>query len=355
MSTTVGPLGSGVGGGVELTLFNTVQVLEARGHTSEIVAPAGSYLPGFNITEIAGQVQVPAQTQSRAVPVTLPHNSVLANMWAYARQQQHSFDVIVNVAYDWLPFYLTPFFRTPIAHLVSMGSLNDAMDAIVGQVAERYPHTIGVYTRTQAETFPFAQHCVSLGSVLDLSRYHYCETPEPVLCWLGRISPEKGLEDAVAAAQATGYPLKIMGKLQDPDYFAQIRQDYPEAQVEYLGFFPTAEMQAILGRCRALLVTSRWVEAFGNVLIEALACGVPVIAFRRGGPAEIVRDGETGWLTEPDSVPGLIEGIQKLDHIERAACRRQAETDYSLEALGDRTEAWFRAILEAWPNAEVSA
>jgi UDP-glucose:tetrahydrobiopterin glucosyltransferase len=92
------------------------------------------------------------------------------------------------------------------------------------------------------------------------------------------------------------------------------------------------------------------VEAFGNVLIEALACGVPVISYRRGGPAEIVRDGETGWLVEPDSVEGLIAAIRKLDKIERRRCRQQAEQDYSLAALGERTEAWLAAVVASWPN-----
>jgi UDP-glucose:tetrahydrobiopterin glucosyltransferase len=86
------------------------------------------------------------------------------------------------------------------------------------------------------------------------------------------------------------------------------------------------------------------VEAFGNVAIEALACGVPVIAYRRGGPAEIVRDGETGFLVEPDRVTGLVEAIERLDKIDRYTCRQQAEEEYSLSAMGDRVEAWFDEI-----------
>ena len=96
---------------------------------------------------------------------------------------------------------------------------------------------------------------------------------------------------------------------------------------------------------RALLMTPRWIEAFGNVAIEALACGVPVIAYSRGGPSEIVRDGKTGFLVEPDSVPGLVSAIEKIDSLSRVACRKQAETEYSLAALGDRFEAWFNKIL----------
>jgi len=94
-----------------------------------------------------------------------------------------------------------------------------------------------------------------------------------------------------------------------------------------------------------MLMTPRWVEAFGNVAIEALACGVPVIAYNRGGPAEIIQDGKTGFLVEPDSVVGLVNAITRLDEIDRHTCRKQAEAEFSLEALGDRFEQWFRDIL----------
>lgn len=350
VSTSVGPLGSGDGGGVELTLLNTARLMVDRGHSLAVVAPKGSHLDCVEVAEIEGALQVPAQTLSRTVPITMPENSVLGNMWAYVRQVQRQYDLIVNFAYDWLPFYLTPFLATPTAHLVSMGSLSNVMDAAIERVAVGYPNAIGVYTRTQAQTFAFADCCVPLGSGLDLTLYSYCETPENALCWLGRISPEKGLEDAMAVAQATGIPLKVMGQLQDRSYFDQVQRDFPDAPFEYLGFLKTDQMQAVVRQCRGLLVTSRWVEAFGNVLIEALACGVPVIAYRRGGPGEIVQNGKTGWLVEPDSVEGLITAIEALDKIDRKACRQQAEREFSLEALGDRTEAWFEAVLKFWPG-----
>jgi UDP-glucose:tetrahydrobiopterin glucosyltransferase len=348
LSTPVGPLGSGLGGGIELTLKNLVQVLGSRGHRITVVAPEGSVFEGGDrLVTLPGAWQPTAHTHSRAMPVTLPEPSVLSAMGEWARQHQAAFDLILHFAYDWLPFYLTPFFQTPIAHFVSMGSLSDAMDQIIGAVATRFPGTIGVCTRVQAETFPFADACRPLGSALDLSLYDYCETPGSALAWMGRISPEKGLEDAIAAAQRSQTPLKILGKVEAPDYWAQIQAQYPDAPIEYLGFLPTQELQAVVRSCRALLMTPKWVEAFGNVAIEALACGVPVIAYRRGGPIEIVRHGETGWLVEPDSVDGLVQAIARIDDLDRRACRHQAETEFSLAAWGDRFEQWFTDILTA--------
>ncbi|MBV8886603.1 MAG: glycosyltransferase family 4 protein [Chroococcidiopsidaceae cyanobacterium CP_BM_RX_35] len=352
ISTPVGPLGTGLGGGVELSLYNIAQELSRRGHTLQVVAPQGSTIASIPLVEIHGCLQTIAQSQERIDPIMMPGDSVLANMWEYARQVQADYDLIVNFAYDWLPFYLTPFFTRPIAHFVSMGSLYEAMDQIIAQVAAQFPGTVGFYTRSQAATFAINQHCPILGSGIDLSLYQFCPQPQPCLAWLGRIAAEKGLEDAVAAAQIADIPLKIMGKIQERSYWQQIRQDYPDAPIEYLGFLPTAELQQELRQCRALLMTPRWMEAFGNVAIEALACGVPVIAYRRGGPAEIIQDGQTGFLVEPDSVTGLIEAIARLDEIDRHVCRQQAETEYSLKALGDRFETWFQTV--AIPEAKVS-
>ncbi len=346
LSTPVGPLGSGLGGGVELTLRVIAQELMRRGHQVAVVAPADSELAGIDTIEIPGTYQTAAQTQTRDVPITLPGDSVLANMWSYARTVQRDYDLLVNFAYDWLPFYLTPFFETAIAHFISMGSLSDAIDQIADQVVQAFPGTIGVYTQTQADTFPFADQCRCLGSGIDLSQYAFNPTPDTALAWMGRISPEKGLEDAVEAAQATQTPLKIMGKIEDQAYWQRIQDTYPVAPIEYLGFLSTEKLQAILRQCRALIMTPRWIEAFGIVAIEALACGVPVIAYRRGGPAEIVQSGQTGWLVEPDSVAGLIDAIGKIDQIDRHHCRQQAEQLYSLDAFGQRFEQWFQTILD---------
>jgi UDP-glucose:tetrahydrobiopterin glucosyltransferase len=345
-STPVGPLGSGLGGGVELTLLNLAQELLRRGHEVIVLAPEGSVLGNVPIVEIAGQLQPTAHTQGRDTPVILPTDSVLGNLWHYAYQHQHQVDLLLNLAYDWLPFYLTPFFQTPVAHFVTMGSLSNGMDLAIRQVAQPFPGRLGAYTRTQAETFGVADAFEILSSAVDVERYDFCAAPGPALAWLGRISPEKGLEDALAAAAIAQVPLKILGKLEDADYWQRICQQFPQAAEYYLGFLPTQELQKILRHCRALVMTPRWVEAFGNVAIEALACGVPVIAYHRGGPAEIIKPGKTGWLVTPDDVTALAQAIQSIDELDRHACRQQAEELYSLAALGNRFEAWFEKILD---------
>ena len=346
VSTPVGPLGSGLGGGVELSLYNIAKEIIRRGHDLQIVAPAGSTWDDLPMMQISGNLQILAQNLERTTSITMPSNPVLANMWDYVRQVESEYDLVVNFAYDWLPFYLTPFFKIPVAHLVSMGSISDALDQIIVQTSTKFPGTIGLYTNEQAATFPqLSPPLYYLSSGIDLSMYQFCSEPKQQLAWLGRISPEKGLEDALAVANSTNISLKIMGKIQDESYWEKIQQDYPNAPFEYLGFLSTKEMQQVVRQCRALIMTPRWVEAFGNVAIEALACGVPVISYSRGGPASIIQDGETGFLVEPDSVAGLIEATKRLNQINRQTCRDSAQKMFSLEALGERLEKWFMDIL----------
>lgn len=345
MSTPVGAIGSGLGGGVELILLNFAKELKRRGHQIMIVAPQGSVC-SLPTTEIPGEIQIPAQHQSRTDPVLIPNNSVLANMWDYARRVQAEYDLILNFAYDWLPLYLTAFFNCPIAHFISMSSLTDAMDKIIQQVVNQFPGTVAVQGKIQAETFTFPDKFVYLRNCMDVSDYEFCDAPNSCLAWAGRIAPEKGLEDAVAASQITNIPLKIFGLKQDEAYWHKICQEYPNAPIEYIGFLPTHELQKQLGKCLAFLATPRWIDAYPTVTLEAMACGVPLIAYRRGGLIEIIQDKKTGFLVEPDSVQGLVDAIHRINEIDRLACRQRAEDEYSLEAMGDRLEQWFCDILQ---------
>jgi UDP-glucose:tetrahydrobiopterin glucosyltransferase len=357
-STPVGPLGSGIGGGVELTLHSLVYGLSARGHHVEVVAPAGSLHVGSVVHQIEGVLQPSSQLADRSAPVELPVGSVLAAMWDRIADLQSEFDVIVNLAYDWLPLYLTPWFDVPVVHLVSMASLSDSMDSAVAGIARRYPNRLAAHTRAQAATFhtaigekrldtpegPF--RIVGNGIVVD--RYDFRDVADSAPAYLGaigRISPEKGLEDIAALSQHSGRLVKVWGMMQDPIYWQRLCDEFPGAQLEYCGFVPTDDLQAAIGGCSAVIMTPKWVEAFGNVAIEAMATGVPVITYDRGGPAEIVVDAETGFVVPADDVDALVAAVGRIGTIDRLACRRRVEQEYSTGALAVRIEAWLHEVL----------
>ena len=346
ISTSVGAFGTGIGGGVELTIANVCQYLLEKGHTVHLVAPSGSVSDTIPIVALPGALHSFAQNDRRDSPIQFPSNSVVGAMMDYAYQIQGRYDLIVSFAYDWLPFYLTSFFATPLAHFVSMGSVSDALDRVIGQTARQFPHRIGMYTHVQAQTFgTIAAQILSSG--IDLDRYEFREESENFYSWIGRIAPEKGLEDVAKLSEKLGIAVKIFGKMQDESYWQECCARFPGAKLSYEGFFNTDELQSRMGASRALIMTPKWVEAFGNVAIEALACGVPVISYARGGPVEIVRHNETGFLVEPDNIDALAAALDRVDSIKRSKCRRQAEQEYSLEALGERFLAWFRLIINA--------
>lgn len=347
-STPVGPLGSGIGGGVELTLHSLVLGLSSLGHHVEVVAPAGSLHVGARVHQIPGTWQASSQTAGRGAPIEMPARPVIGAMWEWVRVHQEHYDVVLNLAYDWLPFHLTPYLDVPVAHLVSMGSLNDAMDAALADVLALRPGCAAVHSQAQAATFPeVADRLRVIGNGIAVERYdvHLAADQPPYLGFVGRISPEKGIDDVFAIAAATGLPVRAWGLLQDRACWDDAQANHPGADVRYEGFLATDDLQAAIGGCTGLLMTPKWVEAFGNVAIEAMACGVPVVAYRRGGPAEIVVDGETGFLVEPDDVDAAVRAVRRLGEIDRVMCRQRVEERYSTVALAGRVDAWLDDLI----------
>jgi UDP-glucose:tetrahydrobiopterin glucosyltransferase len=160
------------------------------------------------------------------------------------------------------------------------------------------------------------------------------------------VAPEKGLEDAAAAAARSGLPLAVWGLVEDQAYAAAVQASVPAGTLQWRGFLPTAQLQAQLGSCLALLNTPKWNEAYGNVVVEAMACGVPVLAYRRGGPGELVQPGVNGWLVDPDDVMALAEAVERVARIDRSACRQWVERYASRAVLAERIEAWLEQGLQ---------
>ena len=352
VATPLGPLGSGRGGGVELTLASLVAGLLARGHRITVLAAAESHLPAgcaeAALWTCSGTPQPSAQHQQRQAPITLQADGLLPRFWrrVLAEGVAAGFEAVLNLSYDWLPLWLTPTAPLPIFHLVSMGSVTAAMDQAIAELAAWDQRRLAFHSRAQAADFALPQPPVVVGNGFDLAAYRFCADPEPLLGWAGRVAPEKGLEDAAAAAARLGLPLAVWGLMEDPDYAAAVEASVPAGTLQWRGFLPTEALQRQLGRCQALLNTPKWNEAYGNVVVEAMACGVPVVAYRRGGPAELVEPGVNGQLVEPDDVAALAAAVPQAAAMDRLACRRWVETHASREALAERMEAWLLAGLQ---------
>ena len=160
------------------------------------------------------------------------------------------------------------------------------------------------------------------------------------------MAPEKGLEDAATLAADLDDRLLVWGLIEDADYAAEAESSVPKGTIEWRGFLPTHEFQRELGFCRALINTPKWNEAYGNVVVEALACGVPVVAYDRGGPGEIIDSGKTGWLVPPDDIGGLKLAVNRLGEIDRKNCRRWVENFASQKVFAKRVADWIQAEIE---------
>jgi glycosyltransferase involved in cell wall biosynthesis len=176
--------------------------------------------------------------------------------------------------------------------------------------------------------------------------------PKPVkpsyFAFLGRIAPEKGVDRAIKIAEHCGVPLKIAAKVDkvDQDYFnEQIKPLLNCGKTEYIGEINDREKSDFLSGAIALLVPIDWPEPFGLVMIEAMACGTPVIAFNRGSAPEIVEDGHTGFIVE--DVNGAIGAVDRLGHLSRAKVRQRFEERFTARRMAQDYLAVYRSLMTA--------
>jgi glycosyltransferase involved in cell wall biosynthesis len=178
-------------------------------------------------------------------------------------------------------------------------------------------------------------------------------TPQPVtpgyLAVLGRIAPEKGVDRAIKIATRCGIPLKIAAKVDraDQDYYDELIRPLIENNplVDFIGEIGDAEKSQFLSGAIGLLVPIDWPEPFGLVMIEAMACGTPVVAYNRGSVAEIIDDGLTGFVVEDET--SAVSAVDRLSVLSRAAIRKQFEARFTARRMALDYLAAYRSLMEA--------
>ncbi|MBV9784322.1 MAG: glycosyltransferase family 4 protein [Acidisphaera sp.] len=176
-------------------------------------------------------------------------------------------------------------------------------------------------------------------------------TPQPVkpeyLAFLGRIAPEKSPDRAIRIARRCGIPLKIAAKIDraDVDYFDEvIKPMLAGGGVELIGEINDAEKPAFLSGAHAMLMPIDWPEPFGLVMIEAMACGTPVIAINRGSVPEVIEDGVTGFIVEDEI--GAVAAVERLEEIDRGRVRSEFERRFSARRMAEDYLAVYRRLVK---------
>lgn len=201
-------------------------------------------------------------------------------------------------------------------------------------------HFISVNQQTCAKiTSP---SCV-IPNPVDTRAYFFGEGKGNYLAFLGRLTFNKGVDIAILVALQTGRKLVIAGNISREEggeqFFRERVEPYLDGdQISWIGPVDDTQKQELLSNAEALLFPIRWDEPFGIVMVEALACGTPVIATRRASTPEVIKHGVTGWLCDPEdpSVVAFVEGVNHLHYFDRRDCRRAAEELYDIRVIAPR-------------------
>jgi glycosyltransferase involved in cell wall biosynthesis len=195
-------------------------------------------------------------------------------------------------------------------------------------------------------------------NAIDVDAFPYVTTKDDFVLWMGRFTPDKGPELAIDAARAAGTPIKLAGKRSEPaeqEFFDEAIATRLGQGVEYVGEADEDAKRQLFARARALVFPIQWDEPFGMVMVEAMACGTPVVATRRGSVAEIVRDGETGIVVEADAdIDTIAAAIHAAVDIDPARCRAWVRTRFTPEHMADGYEKIYRSVLAGGEDGQTT-
>ena len=252
------------------------------------------------------------------------------------RHVVHAYDAIqdVDIVHDHTvfgPLYSERFPQLPVVTTIH-GPFNEELTDLYRIVADRVPVIcVSHDQRAMAPTVP-VERVIHHG--VDPAAFPVGPGDGGYCLFLGRMAPEKGAHRAVHACRQAGVPLLMAAKMREPwerAYFEAEVKPYLTDDIRYLGEVPHEEKLELLAHAMALVNPIRWHEPFGLVMIEAMACGTPVLAFPEGAAPEIVEDGKTGYLCADEAA--IADAIGQVGSLDRAVCRAAVEGYFSVERM----------------------
>jgi glycosyltransferase involved in cell wall biosynthesis len=257
---------------------------------------------------------------------------------AHVFEQAGRFDLIHNQA-DFVPLAFSRLVGTPMVTTIHGFSSNRILPAY--KEYEKRVHYVAI---SDADRHPDLHYAATIHHGIPLEDFPFDPQGSEDLLFFGRIHPDKGAAEAIAAAGRSRRKLVMAGIIQDQKYYDdKVAPALGDQSAIYLGPVGGKKRTETLGSARALLHLINFDEPFGLSVVEALACGTPVIACNRGSMSELIDDGVTGFLV--DSLDAAVDAIGRIDEIDRAACRAAVSARFTVERMADRYLDLYRSIL----------
>ena len=316
-------------GGTERRVYLLTEELVRRGHQVTLFASADS-VTSATLRAVCQINLIESMEKGDAYAYDYYANANLAE----ALRDASSFDVInCHLGSPWIPLGTAS--RTPVLH-----TLNTALTVDDIWMLAHYPEVpVSALSHSQIATVPLPRRekIAVVYNGCDFDAFEALETPGKYLAFLGRMGPLKNPYGAIRIAQEVGIPIVLAGHPQDRtevEYFnEQIMPLIDGKNVNYIGLVNHAQKNELLKHAAALLFPIQWVEPFGNVMIEAMACGTPVLACNYGSVGEVIDPGKTGFYADSvEALPALIPQILSLD---RQLVRQHARQRFSHKNMTD--------------------
>jgi glycosyltransferase involved in cell wall biosynthesis len=260
-----------------------------------------------------------------------------------AFEMQDKFDVI-HIHDGFISMAAANISRTPCIATIH-SDLKQPKRSVYERLRKPFLVTI---SKSQAGYAKGLNHLGTVHNGLSMDDYPFSDQHEGYLLFVGRIAKVKGVHRAIAVAEKLGLPLLIAAHMEDREYFAKDIKPHLNKKIRYIGEVDEKERNRLMSKAMAFIHAVTWPEPFGLTLIEAMACGCPVVAAGQGSIPEIVVDGKTGFVAK--DLRGLVSGVRNIDRIDRKFCREYALKKFSADRMADAYEKMYSRAIRRWPS-----